>query len=199
MATDTQATAPALALYRLTVKQYEKMIDADVFPRGAHVELLGGLLVEKMTKNDPHDVIVAELGEVFRRLLPAGWSVREEKSLRLGRYWRPEPDLTVVRGRHREYYRRTPRAEDLALVVEVANTSYAKDRGVLWRRFAASRIVTYWIVDVNEPRIEVYSRPSGRGNAAKYLDCTIHGAEDEVPLIVEGREVGRFPVRDLLP
>src|SRR4051812_8763676 len=130
MATDTKAPR-ALAPYRLTVRQFEKMIDADVFPAGAHVELLGGWLVEKMTKNDPHDTAVSLAGFALRALLPAGWYHREEKSLKLGRYWRPEPDVAILRGHPRDYSSRTPRAEDVAFLIEIANTSYAKDRGVL--------------------------------------------------------------------
>ena len=125
--------------------------------------------------------------------------VREEKSLKLGRYWRPEPDLIIVRGQPRDYSKRTPTGADLAMVLEVVNTSYAKDRGILWRRYAASRIATYWIVNLPKGQVEVHTRPSGRGNAAQYLDCVIYGKEDAVPLMIEGVEVGRVPVRDLLP
>lgn len=199
MATDTKATTPALVPYRLTVRQFEKMIDADVFPAGAHVELLGGRLVQKMTKNDPHDAIVGELATVLRSFLPGGRFVREEKNLRLGRHWRPAPDIAISRGQPRDFSPRSPRAEDIESLIEVANTSYAKDRGVLWRRYAASRIASYWIINLPMNQIEVYTRPAGRGNSAGYLDCATYGRDDEVPVVVEGIEVGRVAVRDLLP
>src|SRR5688500_17141794 len=89
---------PGVSPYRLTVQQFETMIDAGVFPDGVKVELLGGILVDKMTKEDPHDFCVDQFGELVRRILPVGWTIREEKSLKLGRFWRPEPDLVVVIG-----------------------------------------------------------------------------------------------------
>jgi hypothetical protein len=51
--------APAwLAPYRLTVRQFETMIDAGVFHNDDRVDLLGGFLVDKMVKNDPHDFAI---------------------------------------------------------------------------------------------------------------------------------------------
>ncbi len=44
------ATASGLVPYRLTVRQFLKMIDAGIFRDEDHVELLGGLLVDKMVK-----------------------------------------------------------------------------------------------------------------------------------------------------
>jgi len=41
--------------YRMSVKQFERLIEAGAFPDRVRVELLGGVLFRKMTKNDPHD------------------------------------------------------------------------------------------------------------------------------------------------
>jgi len=199
MATVALPVAPAIPLYRLTVDQFVKMIDAGVFADGARVELLGGLLVERMTTNDPHDYAVGKLGELTRTMLPAGWFVREEKSLRLGRHWRPQPDFAIVRGRREDYRARTPQAEDLALLVEVADSSYAKDRGPKWRGYAAARVTPYWIANFPRRQLEIYDAPTGRGNSARYESCQVFGPDAEVPVRIEGREVGRIAVRELLP
>ena len=205
MASDTQAIAPATAtapvipLYRLTVRQFAKMCDAGVFPHGAHVELLGGILVETMTTNDPHEFTVGTFGDLLRPLHPAGWIVREEKSLRLGRYWRPQPDLAVVSGRRVDYLTRTPRASDVALLIEVSDTSYARDRGIKWRRYAAARIPYYGIADLGKKQVELHGNPTGRGPAASYQDCVIYGRDDTFPVVIEGIEAGRIAVKDLVP
>jgi Uma2 family endonuclease len=187
-----------LVPYRLTVRQFEKMIDAGIFRDEDHVELLGGLLVDKMVKKDPHNFSVGELGELFRDALKPDWTVREEKSVVLGLFWRPEPDVAVARGPRDRYRSKAPRSADLGLLVEVADSSYAKDRGAKWRQYAASGVSVYWIVNLPERRIEVYSAPSGRGRSAVYRDVTIYGPEEEVPLILEGRELGRIKVSEVL-
>jgi Uma2 family endonuclease len=199
MTTQMRTAGSGVVPYRLTARQFEGMIAAGVFPDEARVELLGGMLVDKMTKNDPHDFAVARLGDSLRGLLPLDWIVREEKSLRLGRFWRPEPDLVVARGPHEAYRAGAPRAADVALLAEVADTTYLKDRGAKWRSYASAGIPVYWIVNLPQRRVEVYSAPSGRGKAAVYRDFLPYGPDDEVSVQINGREVGRILVRELLP
>jgi Uma2 family endonuclease len=211
MATQTQTAIPTqadpgvrklsgsgLVPYRLTVRQFEKMINAGILRAEDRVELLGGLLIEKMTVNDPHDFGVTELAERLRGLLKPAWVIREEKSVVLGRYWRPQPDISVARGSAARYRAAAPRARDLGLLVEVSDSTYAKDHGPKWEKYASCRVLTYWIVNIPERRIEVYSSPSGRGKAAQYRDRKDHGPDEEVPVIIDGREWGRIKVSDII-
>jgi Uma2 family endonuclease len=185
--------------YRLTVRQFERMIDAGIFRDEDHIELLGGRLVDKMTTNDPHDLAVDQLGAILTLGLPIEWIARQEKSVILGRFWRPQPDIVVARGPRKRYGSGAPRAADLGMLIEVADSSYAKDRGKKWQKYAACGVRVYWIVNLPLRQIEVYTSPSGRGKSAGYKDVQIYGADDEVPLIIEGRELGRITVRDVLP
>jgi Uma2 family endonuclease len=211
MATQTQTTMPlpvppgapatgrlGLIPYRVTVRQFEKMIEAGILRAEDRVELLGGLLIKKMTTYDPHDFAVGTVAERYRELLKPAWIVREEKSVVLGRYWRPQPDISVVRIPHMNYRSRAPRARDLGLLTEVADSSYAKDRGWKWEKYAACRIAVHWIVNIPERQIEVYSLPIGRSKAAQYRDCTMYGTDQEVPVIVGGQELGRINVSDIV-
>jgi Uma2 family endonuclease len=199
MATQAQATAAPWKTYRLTVDQYVKMIVAGIFPPEAHVELLDGNLVEQMTKFAPRNYTARQLGLLLRGILPAAWILSEEKSLVLGRYWRPEPDIAVVRGPNSLYRARDPKAADLGLLIEVAESSYASDRGEKWRAYAAARVRNYWIINLPDRQIEVYTNPAGRGKSASYRQAKVFGPEDEVPVVIDGQEVGRLAVRDILP
>ncbi len=183
--------------YRLTVRQFEKMIDAGIFPHDSRVELLGGFLVERMTKNDPHNFAVDQLADDLRRIVAVGWFIREEKSVVLGHHDRPEPDIVVVRGDRRNFHR-APRSQNLALLIEVADTTYAKDRGPMWRRYAAAGIPVSWIVNLAQRLVEVYSEPAGRGGSALYRTSMTYGQEAEVPVVIDGDEIGRILVKDLL-
>jgi Uma2 family endonuclease len=203
-ATPLQSPAPpgtrsGVVPYRLTVRQFEKMVDMGVFRDDDHVELLGGLLVDKMTTNDPHDFAVDQLGAILTRGLPAEWIARQEKSVVLGRFWRPQPDVAVARGPRTRYRSSAPRSADLGMLIEVADTSDPKDRGEKWRKYAAAKIPVYWIVNLPQRQIEVYASPSGRGQSAAYQDVKIYGPDDEVPVTLEGCEVGRIKVRNILP
>jgi Putative restriction endonuclease len=199
MATDTQATKTGVRPYRITVEQYLAMIDANILPDGVHAELLGGVLIEKMTKNPPHSLVILRLSKIFHRILPESWLISEEKPVKLGRFWYPEPDIAIVRGPDELYEKRAPKAAELGLLIEVADSSYAIDRGKKWRRYASSCVASYWIVNLQKRRIEVYGDPSGRGRAASYRQVTFFGEGEEVAIRLDGQEIGRIAVGDILP
>jgi len=196
---ESGVSGPRIRPYRLTVRQFERMIDAEVFPEGHHVELLGGILVDKRAKHEPHNFAVAQLGDDLRGVLPGDWTVREEKPVRLGRFWRPEPDLAVVRGPHERYGREAPSPSDIGLLVEASDTSYAKDRGPKWARYAASGVPAYWITNIPAGVLEVHTNPSGKGRSAVYRETRVFRPGEGVPVVLDGREVGRVDVRRFLP
>ncbi len=185
--------------YRLTGRQFFKMIRAGVFPDHHNVELLGGLLVEQMTKFAPRSFAIAQLHDAIKSMLAVGWIIQQEAMLGLGRHWRPEPDLTVVRGAWSSYRDRSPIAADIGLIIEVSDSSYRIDRGSKWRRYAAVGIPAYWIVNLAKRQVEVYTEPTGRGQSASYQRLATFDADAQVPVTIEGREVGRIVIRDILP
>ena len=65
--------------------------------------------------------------------------------------------------------------------------------------YAAARVPVYWILDLNRPPLEVHTEPTGEGEDAVYTRTQLYGPDDEVPLVLDGREVGRFPVKEILP
>jgi len=197
------APSPASAIgtgvvpYKLTVRQFLKMIDANVFPEGVRVELLGGVLVG-MTTNDLHNFVVTRLANLLRPLIPPGWTLREEKSVQLGRFWRPEPDITVLRGQDGAFFQRSPRGADIGLLVEVADSTYTKDSGLKLRSYAAVQVPVYWLVNLGKSQVEVHSEPRGRKRLAHYHKIEIYDLQADVPVVLDGQELGRIAVRGML-
>src|SRR5262249_33579797 len=140
-----------------------------------------------------------EMARVIRAIVGLDWVVREEKSVVLGRFSRPEPDITVARGPRERYRSNAPSAPDLAALVEVADSTYATDRGSKWRKYASCKISVYWMVNLPARQIEVYTEPTGRGKAAGYQSASVYRSDSEIPIILDGRELGRFRVSDVLP
>jgi Uma2 family endonuclease len=126
------------------------------------------------------------------------WLVNKPHRLVVGR-WRPLADVVILRGPDAIYGTRLARADDAALLVEVADTSYAKDSGPKLRRYATFRIPVYWIVDLSRRIVEVRTRPYGKGKQAGYARCDVYREGDQVPVELDGQEVGRVAVSDLLP
>jgi Uma2 family endonuclease len=189
---------PPLPVRRFTVAEYHRMIEAGILREGEPYELLDGWIVPKMTRNPPHDLALGLVEDAVGRLLPADWFRRDQSALSSVQS-EPEPDVAVVRGRRRDYGARHPGPDDLGLVVEVADSSLDRDRAVKGPLYAQAGIPVYWLVNLREARVEVYSDPTGPDPAPAYRRRQDYGVADEVPLVLDGVEVGRIPVRELLP
>jgi Uma2 family endonuclease len=174
------------------------MINAGILESGDPVELLDGWLVQKMTKHPPHGVAIGLTGDALRGVLPAGWALRYQDPVTTAAS-EPEPDVAVVRGNYRDYVGHHPGPADVGLLVEVSDTTLATDRGLKKRIYAKARIAIYWIVNLVDNQIEVYTEPSGPAEPPDYRKHQDYRPGDEVPVIIEGREVGRLRVQDLLP
>ena len=71
----------------------------------------------------------------------------------------PEPDLAVVKYQADFYYSNHPVPEDILLVVEVALSSYSYDKTVKGPLYAKAGIAEYWIVHIEQNRIEIFLDP----------------------------------------
>jgi Uma2 family endonuclease len=177
-------TKSGIVRYRLKVRQFEKMIAAGIFRDKDRIELLGGILVDMMTKYDPHDFAVGSLGDELRPIVDTAWIVREDKSVVLGTFSRPEPDVAVARSPRERYRLAAPGPADLGMLIEVSDSSYAKDRGGMWRLYAAAYVPVYWIVNLPLAQIEVYTEPCGPGTSAAYTNFVAYGRDDSVPVVL---------------
>jgi Uma2 family endonuclease len=187
-----------LCIWRLSVEQYHAMAQAGILDEDDPVELLEGYLVTKMTKYPPHTLAKDLAREEIERLVPAGWFLGSENPLTTLDS-EPEPDVTVVRGARRDYKMRHPGPADVVLVIEVADSSLRRDRTLKKRIYARAGIPVYWIVNLVDRRIEVYTVPSGPAEVPDYAEWRDYGEDEAVPVMVDGLEVGRVVVGDVLP
>ncbi len=196
--TEPEVTTTSVAVgfpeHRITTERYLKMVEVGVFGRGDRVFLWHGRLVEKMTKGRPHSFAALKLNGLLAQIIPANWHVELEQPMDLGDDTMPEPDLMVIRGTLDDYRTRIPTPRDIPLIIEVADSSVAEDRGPVLRDYALAQIPIYWLVNIPKRRVEVYSQPSGPVKVPGYAVRGEYGTETEVPLVLDGREVGRIAV-----
>ena len=183
-------------IHRMTVEEYERMVASGAIQSRNRFHLINGYLVEKMTHNPPHAVSFQRCGGELARAAPAGWHVRPALPIRLpGQSSEPEPDHCVARGAIDDYLEGHPGPGDVALVVEVADSSLAEDRDYAANLYGPAGIPACWIVDVNGRRVEVYTGPGPAG----YGSTEVFAEGQSVPVVIGGREVGRIAVADILP
>jgi Uma2 family endonuclease len=177
---------------RLTVDEYERIVDQLDDDR---VELIDGYLVTKMPKKPPHVWSVDSVEELLRDRIAANFCLRRESPVRIPDYDEPEPDVTVVRGPRATYRTRHPGPEDVALVVEVSDSTYDRDRGPKWVSFAKAGIPVYWIVNLVARQVEVYTRPGKNG----YRTRKDYRPGQHIPIMIGGVKLPPIAVDGILP
>lgn len=187
--------------YRFDVRQFRRMMALGIFD-DQKVELVAGRIFP-LTDLPPHVFAVGRLHEALRAMLSRdSWTIREEKPILIGRHWAPKPDLAILRGDDNVHARRLPRPRDVALLVEVADTTYRRDRGRKWQRYAAAGIPLYLIVPLRgaDTVVHVWTSPTGRGKAARYTEVVSYSAraDESAPIELDGIRHGQIAVNGLI-
>jgi Uma2 family endonuclease len=165
-----------------------------------HTVLIEGYLVHKMVVNPPHVVSLNRLRKLLDRLIPAGWDSHLQSPISLpADDSEPEPDYVVVRGSDDDYEHRHPGPADIGLIVEVADSSLAVDRTDSQRIYARAGLPVYWIVNIPDRQIEVYTDPQTAANPPAYATRRDYRPGDAIPVVLDGATVGAVPVADVLP
>ena len=102
-------------------------------------------------------------------------------------------------GRIEDYSERHPGPRDVALLIEVADSSLDRDRGIKLRSYARAGIRKYWIVNLLERRVEMHGDPDPNAPEPAYRDVNIAGPESMVTLVIDEKPLGEFPASSLLP
>jgi Uma2 family endonuclease len=135
--------------------EYDKLIELGAF-QNEKIELLEGLLVPMSPIGPPHSSAVQMLSEFFMVALLGRATVRIQNPFAALELSEPEPDVAVVPA---GVYN-TAHPDRAYLIIEVAESSLAVDRGVKQRLYAACEVPEYWIVNVAQRCIEVYTEPA---------------------------------------
>lgn len=199
--TQTQSPTPLLSVAgfrKFTPAQYHKLIDQGVILEGEPIELLEGYLVEKSVRKPPHEMSLRRLTARFPRQIPSGWFLQIQGAIALGDS-EPVPDGAVLRGDETTCDGRLPTPGDIAIVLEVSDSSLAFDRSDKGRIYARVGIPVYWIVNIPDRHIEVYTNPDPASNPPAYATRTDYGTADTVPIVLDGIAVGTLPVAELIP
>ena len=141
-------------------REYEQMGQLGMF-RDERVELLRGMLVKKMTIGWLHAEVVSWLTRELVLQLGRAYQVRTQSPFAASEWSEPEPDVAIARIDKT----RRDHPSELQLVIEVAESSLRRDRGVKLGIYAETGVPEYWVIDLTTMTVEVYTQPSGDGYA----------------------------------
>jgi Uma2 family endonuclease len=191
MSTIVRPATPLAAEGRMTVDEFERIAEGLDGP----FELIDGRSIRKPDMDPPHVWSTERLRKRLERMLPEGWSVRDDKPLRIPDFNERRPDIAVVRGDEDTYETRHPEPADVVLLVEVSVSTLPYDQGKKRPLYASSDIPVYWIVNAIDRQVEVYTDPGPDG----YATCGLFKPGQSVPVVITGAEVGQIAVDDVLP
>jgi Uma2 family endonuclease len=149
-----------------TVEDISRMIEAGVIGEDEKFELIEGEIVMMAAKGIAHERIKSALNIAVVRALPDHLTVGVEATLRLTDAIMLEPDIAVI---PKDLFKRSSTGfarldpGEAHLVIEVAASSLAYDKGLKARLYARHRVREFWVVDANELTTWVHTGPSGDG------------------------------------
>ncbi|MBE7413655.1 MAG: Uma2 family endonuclease [Leptospiraceae bacterium] len=146
-----------------TVEKYHLMYEQGLISE--KTELLEGVVIEKMPKNPIHTATLNKIFYFFISKILPPYSVRKEDPISFD-ISEPEPDISIVDYREDSYSLFHPSFAHL--VVEVANTSLELDRQKSFI-YSKGKIPEYWIINLNENTVEVYTNPTEDGYQNKLI------------------------------
>jgi Uma2 family endonuclease len=186
------------SIARFSVASYQRMIETGILMAEDKVELLENYVVLKMARNPRHDSTIQRFNRSVPRLLPSGWDIRIQSAITLSDS-QPEPDISVVRGSAVDYDNHPPGPADIGQLIEIAEASLLRDQRDKTRIYARAGTSCYWIANLEDRRLEVYTQPSGPVAIPAYGAFQIYQPGDTIPLVLDGVVVGSLAVADLLP
>jgi Uma2 family endonuclease len=180
-----------------TRSEYYKMAEIGLF-EGKHVELIEGQVIEMSPMGTLHATAVALSGRALENAFVKGYFARWQMPLDAGEISEPEPDIAIIEGDVRQF--RNAHPQTAVLIVEVAETSLGYDRAEKASLYAKVGIADYWILNLNDMRLEVHRGPMRDPSQLfgfGYGEVTIIG-ENELASPLAKPEI-QIAVADLLP
>jgi Uma2 family endonuclease len=160
-----------------TVDDISRMMEAGIIGDDENFELIEGDLVVMAAKHVGHDGINTMLNMALARSAPDGVLIAIECSLQLAKDILVEPDIAVISRAVYAADRKTfarPRPEDVPLLIEIAASSLAYDRGIKARLYARHGIREFWVIDADKRVTFVHTGPSGE----TWSSIVEHGPQD---------------------
>ncbi|HEY9823943.1 MAG TPA: Uma2 family endonuclease [Stenomitos sp.] len=168
---------------RFTVEEYHRLVEVGFLREDDRIELIRGELIQMAAKGTAHETCITRLLRVLPQILGTQATLRCQSPITLAFDGEPEPDFSVVQNREDDYEASHPTPAETLLVIEVADSSLEYDRTVKLPLYAEAGISDYWLFNLSDHYLEVYSNPAEvTPGQFGYLNRQIVPKGDSIPL-----------------
>ena len=150
---------------KFTVDEYFRMVEVGILQPKEKVELIEGEILLMAPMGSHHIWGVSRYAHAFISRAANRFIVQIQSTLRLGENFAPEPDLVLVKFRDDGYYFSDAAAEDVLLVIEVADSSLTYDRDVKAHIYGRFNVPETWVLNLPGDCIERFTEPGANGYA----------------------------------
>jgi len=144
-----------------SVEEFHRMAETGILREDDRVELIDGEIIPMTPIVPQHAACVDWLVRLLIQRVPGDVVVHVQNPLRLADDVELYPDLALLRPDANRYRDRSPRPQEVLLVIEVADTSLARDRCDKIPRYAEAGILEVWLIDLTKQEVHVARNPSG--------------------------------------
>ena len=180
-----------------TRQEYNRMASMGLF-EGRRVELIEGQVFDMAAMKSFHAVAVDLTDAALKIFFGPGYYIHQQKPFVISDISEPEPDVAVIKGDIRDFTDAHPTAAEL--IVEVADSSLSYDRSVKGSLYAKAEIAEYWILNLADNQLEVYSKPMADMEAEygfSYKISKIYRSGEQVTLLSASDK--SVTIADILP
>ena len=151
-----------LLTHKFDVEQYQQMGKAGIFHPEAHVELIEGEIVVMTPIGLEHSVTINRTASFLYSKVQSNGVISIQNSIRLPDYSEPQPDIVILKPRDDFYAGKFPQAEDVLLLIEVADSSLRYDQTTKLALYAKYGVLEYWIANLERNVLEIYRQPQNQ-------------------------------------
>ncbi|HXG85252.1 MAG TPA: Uma2 family endonuclease [Pyrinomonadaceae bacterium] len=157
---------------RFSVEEFYKMTEAGILPEESGWEVIDGYLLDKMTIGSKHASIVKRLNRILTNLVANQAVISIQDPVHIDEYNEPEPDIALLEPREDFYAAGHPSPPDVLLLIEVSDSTVEYDREIKKTLYAEAGIPEFWLVNLKNETIEVYTQPkNGSYYSARILEA----------------------------
>jgi Uma2 family endonuclease len=161
----TLDSSPSPSLLRLwTVDEYYQMAKIGILQPDEKVELIAGQIIRNMTPQGSfHAAAITRTNRLFNQPTQPRFLVRSQLPIQLDNRSEPEPDIALVKSDRLDYDDRHPKAEEVYLIIEIADSTLKTDLTLKNKVYAEANIADYWVLDLTKRQLYVYRQPTEEG------------------------------------
>ncbi len=171
-------------LYRphpISVNDYQKMAETGILNETARVELIAGEIIDMAPIGSRHAAMVNRLMRLLVNATANAAIVSVQNPIVLGDYSEPEPDIALLKPKANDYEDALPTAQDILLLIEVADSTLLYDRQIKAPLYAEFAIPELWLIDIQQSTMTIFQQPIDKNYS---LELKINTAAAVTPLLL---------------